>query len=135
MCGFSKYPEKKAALTSGNILRPEFIDSFAKGALIRWQTELLNRMIPEFHAEIVAMKCLHDTGFYNKCDDEKWAKIAALRVMLAKDSVEAPCIFTMIREAFARGDFDSASKLKLEMVKTMETLRSSYHDYKQNIID
>lgn len=41
----------------------------------------------------------------------------------------------MIREAFARNDFDSASKLKLEMVKTMEVLRSSYHDYKQNIID
>lgn len=52
MCGFTKYPEKKAALTNGNILRAEFIDSFAKGALIRWQTELLNRMIPEFHAEI-----------------------------------------------------------------------------------
>lgn len=33
--------------------------------------ELLNRIIPEFHAEIVAMKCLHDTGFYNKCDDER----------------------------------------------------------------
>ena len=25
--------------------------------------------------------------------------------------------------------------VKLEMVKTMEVLRSSYHDYKQNIID
>jgi len=135
MCGFNKYPEKKAALTSGNILRSEFIDSFAKGALVRWQTELLNRIIPEFHAEIVAMKCLHDTGFYNKCDDELWEKIAALRVMLAKDSVEAPCIFTMIRDAFSRGDFDAASKLKLEMVKTMEKLRSCYHDYKQNIID
>ena len=135
MCGFNKYPEKKAALTSGNILRAEFIDSFAKGALVRWQTELLNRIIPEFHAEIVAMKCLHDTGFYNKCDDELWEKIAALRVMLAKDSVEAPCIFTMIRDAFSRGDFDAASKLKLEMVKTMEKLRSCYHDYKQNIID
>ena len=119
MCGFNKYPEKKAALTSGNILRAEFIDSFAKGALVRWQTELLNRIIPEFHAEIVAMKCLHDTGFYNKCDDELWEKIAALRVMLAKDSVEAPCIFTMIRDAFSRGDFDAASKLKLEMVKMM----------------
>ena len=66
---------------------------------------------------------------------EIWEKIAALRVMLAKDSVEAPCIFTMIRDAFSRGDFDAASKLKLEMVKTMEKLRSCYHDYKQNIID
>ena len=36
---------------------------------------------------------------------------------------------------WGRGDFDAASKLKLEMVKTMEKLRSCYHDYKQNIID
>ena len=135
MCAFKKYPEKKAALTNGNILRPEFIDSFAEGALIRWRTELLNRMIPEFHSEILSMRCLHDTGFYNKCDDESWEKIAALRVMLAKDSVDTVCIFTMIRQAFDRNDFDSVSKLKLEMIKTMEELRVLYHDYKQNIID
>lgn len=128
-------PKRKLLLPAAISCAAEFIDSFAKGALVRWQTELLNRIIPEFHAEIVAMKCLHDTGFYNKCDDELWEKIAALRVMLAKDSVEAPCIFTMIRDAFSRGDFDAASKLKLEMVKTMEKLRSCYHDYKQNIID
>lgn len=135
MCAFKQYPEKTAAITRGNVIRPEFIDSFAKGALIRWQTELLTRMIPEFHAEIVAMKCLHDTGFYNKCDDENWEKVAALRALVAKDTVEAPSLFTMIHEAFDREDFDAVSNLKLEMVKTMEELRHCYHAYKHNLID
>lgn len=61
-------------LTTGNILKKEFIESFAKGALIRWQTELLNRIIPEYHKEICLMKKLHDDDNHTTHDAAMWEK-------------------------------------------------------------
>lgn len=109
MCAIKNYPEKIAVLTTGNIIKKEFIESFAKGALIRWQTELLNRIIPEYHKEICLMKKLHDDDNHTTHDAAMWEKIAAMRNTMAKDVTEQPSLFTMPREAFARGDFDAAS--------------------------
>lgn len=117
MCAIKNYPEKIAVLTTGNILKKEFIESFAKGALIRWQTELLNRIIPEYHKEICLMKKLHDDDNHTTHDAAMWEKIAAMRNTMAKDVTEQPSLFTMTREAFARGDFDAASNLQLEMAE------------------
>lgn len=40
-----------------------------------------------------------------------------MRNTMAKDVTEQPSLFTMTREAFARGDFDAASNLQLEMAE------------------
>lgn len=135
MCAIKKYPEKIAVLTTGNILKKEFIESFAKGALIRWQTELLNRIIPEYHKEICLMKKLHDDDNHTTHDAAMWEKIAAMRNTMAKDVTEQPSLFTMTREAFARGDFDAASNLQLEMAEIMQKLKAQYNEYQHNIID
>ena len=37
MLGFDLYPEKVAVLTAGNTLRPQIIESFRTGALLRWK--------------------------------------------------------------------------------------------------
>lgn len=135
MCAIKKYPEKIAVLTTGNILKKEFIESFAKGALIRWQTELLNRIIPEYHKEICMMKKLHDDDNHTTHDAAMWEKIAAMRSTMAKDFTDQPSLFTMTRDAFARGDFDAASNLQLEMADMMQKLKAQYNEYKHNIID
>lgn len=135
MCAIKNYPEKIAVLTTGNILKKEFIESFAKGALIRWQTELLNRIIPEYHSEICQMKKLHDDDNHTTHDAAMWEKIAAMRNTMAKDVTDQPSLFTMTRDAFARGDFDAASTLQLEMADMMQKLKAQYNEYKHNIID
>lgn len=135
MCAIKNYPEKIAVLTTGNIIKKEFIESFAKGALIRWQTELLNRIIPEYHKEICLMKKLHDDDNHTTHDAAMWEKIAAMRNTMAKDVTEQPSLFTMTREAFARGDFDAASNLQLEMAEIMQKLKAQYNEYQHNIID
>ena len=132
---FDKYPEKVDVLTQGNILRKEYIESFRQGALIRWTTELLTRLIPEYYQAVVEMKKLHSPESSTDCDLALWHKIQVLRARLAKDSFEEKSLFTSIRKAVAVGDYDAASNLKIEMCAVMEELKSLYHDYKQNIID
>ena len=132
---FDKYPEKVAVLTQGNILRKEYIESFRQGALIRWTTELLTRLIPEYYQAVADMKKLHSPESSTDCDLALWHKIQVLRARLAKDSFEKKSLFTSIRKAVAAGDYDAASNLKIEMCSVMEELKALYHDYKQNIID
>ena len=62
-------------------------------------------------------------------------KSPQLRIAMAKDVTEQPSLFTMTREAFARGDFDAASNLQLEMAEIMQKLKAQYNEYQHNIID
>ena len=135
LCAFDKYPEKVDVLTQGGILKKEYIESFKQGALTRWKTELLTRLIPENYLAVVEMKKLHDPESCTDCDLALWHKIQALRTKLAKDSFEEKSLFTSIRKAIAAEDYDTASALKIEMAKAVEELKILYHDYKQNIID
>lgn len=135
LCAFEKYPEKVAVLTQGGILKQEYIESFKQGALIRWKTELINRLIPENYQDVIDMKKLHEQDTCIDCDLAMWHKIQLLRAKLAKDSFEEKSIFSGIREAISKGDYDKAAALKLEMGKVIEELKVLYHDYKQNIID
>lgn len=135
MLAFDRYPEKKAALAAGEIFREEYMESFRKGALIRWQTELVSRIIPEYYGEICKMKKRHREDGGAALDSVMWDKIASYRSTLAKDKVDQPSLFTMTRKAFERGDFEAASKLQLEMAALMQELKVMYHDYELNIID
>ena len=47
MQNFEAYPEKKAVITAGGALRDQIINAFRAGALLRWKTELVARIIPE----------------------------------------------------------------------------------------
>ena len=136
MQAFKKYPQKTAVITRGDVLKPVFVNSFAQGALIRWQTELLTRLIPENHDLIVSMKKLHKAGDPTlSWDNSVWDEIQKLRVLLAKDTSEKLSVFTKIRKAVAEGDFALASSMQVEMQEKIEELKKLYHDYASNIID
>ncbi|BBB92814.1 MAG TPA: glutamine synthetase [Methylomusa anaerophila] len=133
MNNLKKYPEKVKVITAGNVLRPELVEAFVAGALIRWKTELLNRIIPE-NLSIVTDACrLHDTEATD-LDLHNWEKINSLRVYLAKDSVAQKSIFTQIRDAISTGDFDTASKLQIEMTDKIDELKALYLQYRKNMI-
>lgn len=132
---FEKYPEKVEVLTQGNVMKPQFIESFKQGALIRWKTELLSRLLPEYYQAVVEMKRLHDQETCTDGDLAMWHKIQVLRTKLAKDSFDEQSMFTSFRRAAAANDYDALSKLQLQMAAAIHELKILYHDYKQNIID
>lgn len=132
---FEEYPEKVEVLTQGNVMKPQFIESFKQGALIRWRTELLSRLLPEYYQAVVEMKRLHDQETCTDGDLAMWHKIQVLRTKLAKDSFDEQSMFTSFRRAAAANDYDALSKLQLQMAATIHELKILYHDYKQNIID
>lgn len=135
MCAFEKYPEKVATLTAGNILKPEFIASFKEGALIRWQTEIQSRLLPESAHVVASMKRLHNAETCTDWDLSMWAKVNSLRAKLAKDSFAEKSLFTRMRKALAEADMDTVSQLKLEICAILEELKKEYNVYQQNIID
>ena len=132
---FEEYPEKVEVLTQGNVMKPQFIESFKQGALIRWKTELLSRLLPEYYQAVVEMKRLHDQETCTDGDLAMWHKIQVLRTKLAKDSFDEQSMFTSFRRAAAANDYDALSKLQLQMAVAIHELKILYHDYKQNIID
>lgn len=134
MMAFQHYPEKTAVLTIGNIIRPIFVESFAEGALIRWKTELVKRILPDHLGEVKDMRCAHAIGS-SSWDDELWGRIAALRNELFKDSEQGLSLSTQLRKVIVEGDYEKASNLQLKIANKMEELRKLYCDYKVNIID
>ena len=132
---FEEYPEKMEVLTQGNVMKPQFIESFKQGALVRWKTELLSRLLPEYYQAVVEMKRLHDQETCTDGDLAMWHKIQVLRTKLAKDSFDEQSMFTSFRRAAAANDYDALSKLQLQMAAAIHELKILYHDYKQNIID
>ncbi|MDT8900869.1 glutamine synthetase [Anaeroselena agilis] len=132
MLGMEKYPQKVAVLTSGNAFRKELIDAFVAGALLRWRTELVNRIIGENCELIKECKPLHDAK--DEVDEKAWQKVSALRNYLAKDTTAAKSLFSRIREAVANADYAVASNMQIEMAAKMDELKAMYCQYKRNII-
>ncbi|EIW17874.1 MULTISPECIES: glutamine synthetase [Pelosinus] len=134
MENLKKFPAKTEVIKAGNILRQEILDAFVAGALIRWSTELLKRIIPENLAIVKAAKPLHDADSAVDYDLYLWDKVNSLRLELAKDTVAQKSIFTRVNDAVAAGDYDTASALQIEMYGKVEELKIAYAKYKRNII-
>lgn len=130
---FDAYPDKVAVLNQGDIIKPVYLKSFETGALIRWQTELLKHIIPDYRAKIVAMKPVASESS-TAWDDGMWQRVQELRVLIAKDTDTSTSLFTQISKAFADGDFDKASDLQKTLDAKMEELEGLYNDYKNNIL-
>lgn len=129
---FKLYPEKVKVLTAGGFSQ-DFIDGFAEGTLVRWKTELLNRIIHDYRELISLVKCLHkDSDYATDIDEELWKEISALKVKLAKCSKAKPSMFGMLRKYLEEGDYEEASKMQVEIQNEMEHLKELYVKYKIN---
>ncbi|MDD4602134.1 hypothetical protein SDC9_37328 [bioreactor metagenome] len=134
MENIKKYPEKVEVLAAGNIFRPELMSAFIAGALTRWKTELLKRIIPENMSIVKECQCLHDANTVADYDLYIWEKIQSLRMYLAKDTFANKSLFTRIEEAVIVGDYEAVSQLQIEMSDKIGELKSAYSKYKKNMI-
>ncbi|MBR1646539.1 MAG: glutamine synthetase [Selenomonadaceae bacterium] len=133
MEAFEKYPAKVKVITAGGALRSQIIKSFREGALLRWKTEIIARILPEMrdivrHARLIESNSRTDQDSYN------WNKVKALREYLAKDSIDKKALFTRLTNALKSGDFATASKLQIEMYDKIEELKTLYDEYVNNNI-
>lgn len=135
MKNIQKYPEKVAAITAGDAFPKKLVDAFVNGALLRWKTEIVTRLIPENLGLVRECQCLHDATTGTDADDEAWAEINALRIYLAKDSKSQKSLFGRIKQGLAAGDYDTVSDLQIEMSAKVEKLKALYSAYKKNMID
>lgn len=133
MQGFKNYPEKLAAITAGGAITERIIESFTEGALLRWKTELISRIIPENRALVIKMTQIK-SEVTTDLDSYNWTKVNNLRTKLAKDSIDEKSIFTLLTNALNSGDYQTASSLQVEMYDKMEELKATYDAYKKNII-
>ncbi|MBS4912798.1 MAG: glutamine synthetase [Veillonella sp.] len=129
--GYKNNPEKVDALAGAGAFAKDLMDSFIAGIQKRWTLELVNRIVPANLGTIRAMRAAHET---NSFDDARWEEVNRLRVYLAKDSVTEKSLFTRIIEAVNSGDFDTASKLQVEMNEKMLELEAKYFEYSRNLI-
>ena len=133
MQGFENYPEKVEAITAGGALREQIIDAFKAGALLRWKTELISRIIPE-NRDIVRKAREVQTDFVTDQDSYNWNKINGIRSYLAKDSIDEKSLFTLLIKALNEGDYAAASGLQVEMYDKIEELKVLYDAYTKNMI-
>ena len=133
MQNFDNYPEKKAVITAGGALRDQIIDAFRAGALLRWKTELIARIIPE-NRDIVRKAKEIKSDFMTDQDAYNWNKISSFRTYLAKDSIDEKSLFTQLTETLNKGDYATASALQVEMYDRMEEMKSLYDSYEKNMI-
>lgn len=134
MENIKKYPAKLEVLKTGNVLRQEIIEAFVAGALTRWKTELLKRIIPENLDIVKECQCLHDAETAVDYDLYNWEKIQGIRLYLAKDTVAQKSLFTRIEEVIAEEDYSAASDLQIEMSAKIDELKALYEKYKKNMV-
>ena len=133
MAAFEKYPEKVKIISSGGALHERIINGFREGALLRWKTELISRILPEMRTLVRKAKKIH-SDFVTDQDAYNWNKIFILRAELAKDSIDQKSLFTQLINALTSGEYDKASALQTEIYAKVEELKSLYDAYEKNII-
>ncbi len=134
MQGIENYPEKVANITKSGAFSKAIIDAFVAGALVRWKTEILTRIIPENLDIVRACKPCNAAESGNEVDAANWNAVQSLRIELAKDSAKQKSLFTQIKDAIAGGDYKTASELQVIMAEKVGQLNKAYGEYKRNLI-
>ncbi len=133
MNAFDRYPDKVKVITESGALRDQIINAFKTGALLRWKTELIARILPEMR-KIVRRSRKIETDFKTDQDSYNWNKIAKLRAELAKDSIDNKSLFTRLTTALNEKNYEAASALQVEMYDKVEELKHLYDAYERNLI-
>ena len=122
--------DKLAALQANDVFSAEMVASYRCATLLRWATELTDRIIPE-NARIVHA-CVRLSG-ENALDAGRWTEIQAHKEQLARDDVNRTSIFSRIRAAVTASDYAQVSALQVEMDDRMQKLAELYRLYRRNV--
>ncbi len=132
---FQLYPEKLSILKNGNVFRHSIIESYQSAVINKWFTEIEHRIIPDSIREIRGYKVLHDPANASDLDISNWLAIRDLRIDLMKDSLSRTSMFTQIKEAIEKQNYDLASELQKSIYIKMDNLRMLYSLYQKNLLD
>ncbi len=133
MEALSLYPDKVAVISGGGALQERIINAFREGALLRWKTELISRILPELRGTVRKAKKI-EAAFVTDLDAYNWNKIFQLRSELAKDSIDEKSLFTRLINALNAGEYERASLLQVTIYDKIEELKALYDAYEKNII-
>ncbi len=128
------YPKKYQVLTVDGIFADAYIKSFMEGVLIRWKTEILTRILPELHAQVLACRALQPASSLNTVQKREWKRINGLRQELVLDNERREALITEMRACLDKRDFDKASQLLLEIKHKEDMLKTAYRKYTQNTL-
>ncbi len=131
---FSNYPDKVQVLTVGGVFTDKILASYTETLTMQWTTELKNRIVPSNMNLIRRFRKLHGIEDITDLDVVNWEKINVIRYHLMKDSMSEKSMFSKIRDGVDNSDFDTVSKLQLEMASEMTILTHLYFEYKQNLV-
>ena len=130
LSNLDRHPDKVRVLQADEVFSAEMLASYRTATLMRWATELTDRIIPE-NARIVHA-CVRLPG-ENALDAGRWTEIQAHKEQLARDDVNRTSIFSRIRGAVATGDYAEVSALQVEMSDRMQKLAELYRLYRRNV--
>ncbi len=119
-------------LCRGNVFDKQLINSYYQAMLVRWEMELMEKIIPA-NLSLIRSITRTDDGSFNY-DDNLWKDINDLKLLLAKDRGDQDSIFTRIKAAVKAGDWEKTSVYQLAMKNAMNELKSKYKTYCDNQI-
>ena len=130
---FDLYPEKLEVFKADGVMNDMTLASYREATVSQWATELHDRIIPN-NMEVVR-RCvkLHDDEDCTNLDIQRWLEIDLKRKLIGKDSMRERCLLSSVRDALDSGDYEKASKLQIEMQKSVEQLAEMYITYKKNL--
>jgi len=129
---FDRFPEKTRILFANGVMTERELYSFRASVLDQWANELKDRIVSGVRDDARKLKPLH--GFDgNALDETRWKRIENLRAELFKDDADKESVATRICRALEAGDYETASKLQLELRDGVEKLNALYSEYEKNI--
>ncbi len=131
--GFLNHPEQVEVLTKDGAFSKDLMDSFLAGVERRWVLELSTRIITRNINVIKGMVRYVDRET-DPIDARHWEAVAVEKDYLAKDRLNGISLFTRLAEALKAKDYDTASKLQMEMDERMLALQDLYNGYVRNLI-
>ncbi|SCG82462.1 glutamine synthetase [Proteiniborus sp. DW1] len=129
------YKDKKQILLRGEVFSDEIIESYKDSILRRWLTELTDRIIRHDIKIMRNITKIHQDDTATDLDKITWKEIEDIKNSLSKNTLDKKCLFSKLHDAIELEDYDSVSKLQLEIEKNMNKLKKIYNRYKKNLLE
>ncbi len=127
-----RYPEKTTILLEGEVFTERIIKSYSLAMLNQWMTELRDRILPE-NMEVIRSLTPKVFGAHSPLDEQRWSFIHELRCKLMKDRSDYLSLFSKLRKAIEKQEYNEISRLQLVIEAEMKRLKNLYSEYKKNL--
>jgi glutamine synthetase len=133
MMNLKNYEHKLDSLKQGNVFTDVIIGSFKMGAIDKWVKELENRIIHDHMETVRSCVKLHNKENMDALDEVAWNAISDIKFNVMKDTLTRKSLFSNIRDAISNNEYETVSKLQLQLKKEMKEIQELYVQYSKNI--